>query len=466
MRKASGQQRWLIGLLLVTVVFVTRPSIHGNDGVQNYAYLRSILFDGDLDFTNEYAHYFSRAASWFDEKQIPRDECTGRPINLYGVGSAIVWAPWVLLFHAVGLLAHKAGLAISLDGYSPLYEYAVGYGSAFYASVGVFLLYLLLQRYFASLVSFWALLITWLATPLFFYGYLHPSMSHANSFFLSSALMTTYFSRLGKKVKWVTLGLVGGMLALTRFQDGILLLGIVAGEATLALRLWQRKRRWRLAVAWLWRRIPCYFAFWATAVGIFSIQFLVWWKLHGSPLSGPRGYLTQGHLSLVFPKHFWSALFSPFHGLFHWHPVLLLSIWGFFLRGAPSRLKAFAIAGALAQAWVIGSWSIWWAGASFGQRMFISVLPHLAVGMAGSVAYLDRFRRRMLILLLVTIAIFWNFGLVVQYATRMIPRQAPVPITTLATNNLIRVPFEFLKALKSAGETSGTILLAPMQDPK
>lgn len=458
MRKPSlSQSRWLIALLLLATVFVTRPSIHGNDGVQNYAYLRSLLFDRDLDFTNEYAYYFSRASRWFDDKQIPRDDHTGRPINLYGTGSAILWAPWVICFHAAGTLAnHLLGLHVTLDGYSRLYERAVGYGSAFYASLGVLLLYTILTRYFASQSAFWAVIIIWLATPLFFYGSLHPSMSHANSFFLSAALMSVYFSRWRSRMKWGVLGVIAGLLTLTRFQDGVLLLAIAAGEATVGLRLWRRKNTSNILGAWLRRQTPSWLLLAALTVLVFSLQCFVWWRLHGSPLSGPRGYLTQGTVNLIFPRHLFSALLSPFHGLFHWHPVLLMGICGFLLRGIPVRLRVYALTGFLAQAWIVGSWSIWWAGASFGQRMFISALPHLAIGLAACVTSLQRWRR-WLVPVIVSLAIWWNFGLVIQYASRMIPRQAPVPLTTLARNNLFHVPRHLTRVLQGEEETTGPL---------
>lgn len=460
-KPSSLLTRWLIALLLIATAFVTRPSIHGNDGVQNYAYLRSLLFDHDLDFTNEYAYYFSRASRWFDEKQIPRDEHTGRPINLYGIGSAILWAPWVICFHAAGSLAnHLFGFHLTLDGYSRLYERAVGYGSALYASVGILLLYVLLVRYFASQTGFWAVIIIWLATPLFFYGFLHPSMSHANSFFLSAALMSVYFSRWPGKMKWGILGVIAGLLTLTRFQDGVLLLAIGTGEATQGLCLWRRKSDWKVLVGWLRRQTPRWLLF-ATLTGmVFSLQCLAWWKIHGSPLSGPKGYLTQGTVDLIFPKHLLSALLSPFHGLFHWHPTLLLGLSGLLLRGIPLRLRVYALTGFLAQAWVIGSWSIWWAGASFGQRMFISALPHLAIGIAACVSAMQRWHR-WLVPVFVSLAIWWNFGLVVQYASRMIPRQAPVALTTLARNNIFQVPPHLIKALQGEEKTTDSLSPAP-----
>ncbi len=430
---------WLLVLLSFGLLFVTRPSIHGNDGVQNYAYLRSLFFDGDLDFTNEYTFYFSRSAEWFDQKQIPHDPVTRRPINLYGVGNALLWAPWVLAFHGIGICLRSVGWELNLDGYSPLYERAVGYASATYASVGLLLVYLLLKKWVSRRSAFWTTLIIWLTTPLFFYMYLHPSMSHANSFFLSSLVCYLYWTQRDSYQKWASMGIAAGLLVLTRFQDGILLLPLAVVEARRGLRLLHRRFPTRYYQAMLLHTGVRWLLFGLCFCAMVSLQLYAWKYLHGSAFSGPRGYLSQGQVHLLDPRHFFQALFSPFHGLFHWHPLLLLSIAGFLLRSIPLPPRLYAALGFGAQAWVVGSWSIWWAGASFGQRMFISTFPHLALGLAAFVKQLER-RAAWLIIVILIAGTAWNFGLAVQYATRLIPRQAPVSITTLARNNLIVMP--------------------------
>ena len=443
MRKLSSEGWWLLALLAVALVAVTRPSIHGNDGVQNYVYLRSLVFDGDLDFTNEYAHYYAQAPQWFDEKQIPRDAVTGLPINLYGVGNAVLWAPWVLAFHAGGLMARACGLPVALDGYSRLYEWAVSLGSAFYASAGVLLVFCLLCRWVAPRAAFWAALLTWLGSPLFFYSHIHASMSHANSFFLSSLLAFAFWSMRNSWRKGAAMGLVAGLLVLTRFQDGILLVPLGAVETARAVRIARRRLACRRCVAWCARRAQMWGIFALVFALTCSPQLAAWHVLHGSAFSGPQGYLSQGRVNLLWPRHLLAACFSPFHGLFHWHPILLLAVAGLCLGRLPRRVRLFAWCGFLSQAWVIGSWSIWWAGASFGQRMFISVFPHLALGFG---ALFDSWlkRARWLVPALICVAVAWNFGLVVQYATRMIPRQAPVSLVTLGSN-MVRVPQALFK---------------------
>jgi len=440
-------EKLLIACLILGALFVMRPSIHGNDGVQNYAYLHSLLFDGDLDFTNEYSYYYAKEASWFDNKLIPRDSTTGKPINLYGIGNSLLWLPWVLGFHVGGKLANSLGANVTLDGYSRLYEYAVGIGSVFYASLGLLLLYRFLRRSFSPPAAFWAVLAVWLCTPLFFYMYLHPSMSHANSFFLSTCVACVYWKKRHSLLLWAGLGFLAGLMILTRFQDGVLLVAIAAVEFSRVREVIQRPRLRRVAAAYLARRVVRWGCFCVALVVLLFLQMIAWRELHGSFFSGPRGYLSQGRVTLYYPRHFISGLFSSFHGLFHWHPILLIGLCGFFSAPLSRRKRLFGLAGFIGQAWIVGSWSIWWAGASFGQRMFISTLPHLGLGFGAIFKKYER--RQVMAAFLIGIGMFWNFGLIVQYAARIIPRQAPVNIVTLARNNVTKVPLLLLRGPSS-----------------
>src|SRR5215510_13070293 len=54
--------------LFVLLLPISLPRIYATDEVQYYAYLRSIYFDGDLDFRNEYEHFAE-----IGERQSPPD---------------------------------------------------------------------------------------------------------------------------------------------------------------------------------------------------------------------------------------------------------------------------------------------------------------------------------------------------------------------------------------------------------
>lgn len=423
-------------LLTAAFCFILRPSIRGHDGVLNYAYLRSALIDHDLDFTNDYAYYLQQQADWFDNQELPRDPVTNRPINLYGVGSAILWSPWVVAAHAWCLTTAHRPDAWPANGFSYPYEEAVGLGSCFYATVGLLLVHALLRSRYGKVAGFWGALAIWLASPLFFYMYLHPSMSHANSFFLAALLLWLYVRGDGL-VRWTCLGFVAGLLASTRFQDAILLAGIAVGEA---VNIARNRTQPRL----LPQRLIRYLLATAAAIVTFTPQLIAWHYLQGSAFSGPRAYLMQGTVHMWAPVHAFQVLFSARHGLFYWHPMLLLAFAGLLLSVRRPWLRLVCLAMFAAELWVISCWSLWWAGASFGHRLFISALPALSVGAAAMVQRTPLTRRAGPILII--FLTFWNFGYVVQYGSGMINRQGPIGIRQLFFNNLVRIPALFLRS--------------------
>lgn len=92
--------------------------------------------------------------------------------------------------------------------------------------------------------------------------------------------------------------------------------------------------------------------------------------------------------------------------------------------------------GFVLQVYVVGGWSAWAGGAAFGQRFLVNNTPTYLLGMA---AMVDRLREKVGIRALWGVGvvfILWNLGLIAQYVTGMIPREAPVPVTTIAANQL------------------------------
>ena len=101
---------------------------------------------------------------------------------------------------------------------------------------------------------------------------------------------------------------------------------------------------------------------------------------------------------------------------------------------------------------------MWWAGASFGNRFFISALPFLAVGLACWIARAHTRRARAAWLALLCLLCAWNGGLLVQYATGMISREDPVAWRQVLRQNIIDVPkLLFAKVSVSAAQVPTTV---------
>jgi hypothetical protein len=252
-----------------------------------------------------------------------------------------------------------------------------------------------------------------------------PPMSHACSFFAAALLLWTWL-RFDESVRaGFLVGMVGGLVASVRWQDALLLL------APLSSPLWRGGGlRARATLAW------------AAAIGAgvllaFSPQLYVWKALNGS--FTPFGVISvKGRFSLL-PYQLPAVLFSPFHGLLLWSPVLLPAFVGLALLAIEDgRGRAMALAVA-AELYLISGYAVAF-GQGFGQRLFVSSLPMATVGLAVFAARLAPRLPRLAVAGGAVAAVWWNLSLVVQYSTGMIPRNEWVSFRTLVRNQVIGVP--------------------------
>lgn len=88
----------------------------------------------------------------------------------------------------------------------------------------------------------------------------------------------------------------------------------------------------------------------------------------------------------------WNVLFSPVHGLFLFHPALLLAAVGLAVaagREIARRSLGWAVIAAvwfLSVAVLYGWWSEWNNAGGYGQRFLIDALPALGLGFAAFLA--------------------------------------------------------------------------------
>jgi len=227
--KISGRAIVVLAWLL-TLPFVT-PKIRGADEIEYFAYLRSMAFDRDLEFGNEYRHFYERdpqglagfAATFLDR----REPQTGRHINFAPLGSALLWSPFYLLAHLGVLLARAAGSAVAADGFSAPYVAAACYASWLYGGLGLLVIHDALRRFAGTpdVDAGWAAAALLWASPLLYYMTIAPGFSHATSVFAVAALAwTTLAAREGPGLApWMAVGALGGIATLVREQDGLFL---------------------------------------------------------------------------------------------------------------------------------------------------------------------------------------------------------------------------------------------------
>jgi hypothetical protein len=369
---------WLaLAALLVLVALTFKPVVE-NDGVGYYAYLHTVIVDHDLNFTDEYAALAGANITYYAPLFQVRS-ANGRLADFFPAGPALLATP-----------AYLVALAVQPRGepqYGPPFSWAFTLASLFYGLLALFISF----RIASSVAGRGAALIgtagVALATPFVYYLLYEPSYSHTFSAFTVSAYVYAWWRWRDRRsaVGWLVLGLLGGLMGLTRFQDGPLLL----------IGLLDRPRR-------PWFLLP----FAAGVLVGFAPQLAIDQYLYGSLLpSRPPGQGLD-----FFPGHYLQVLFSSQHGLFVWTPIALLAVAGFALI-RDRRLQLAFILALLIELAISGSAPDWNGDFSFGQRRFVALTPFLAIGLAAFAARVGERRAAALFGALAA----WNLLLMVNF---------------------------------------------------
>ena len=424
------------------------PRVYGADEIKYFAALRSVYFDRDLHYANEYAHFIGRdpVAHAGRRPYMEGETPTGYRLNDAPSGTAVLWSPFYVAADIGVAAARSLGAAVPRDGYAWPYVWAVCLGSLFWGTAGMFLAYRLCRAYASRTASLWGVVAIWFASPVVFYLYITPAMAHANSMFaVTLFLLLWQRGRVDRAARgWVILGAAAGLMILVRELNWLLLLVLAVDETQGILHVVQSADGQRVrgaplvraAVVEWWRRSVGYLCF-AVALGIVvAPQLYVYQTLNGT--FGPTPFVVE-KFSLL-PRYAFAVLFSGFHGLFSWHPVTLVAVLGLaaLWRRAPWVAAALVVFVA-AQVLVIGSYETWWGGASFGARRFINCTAIFSLGLAVGFGTL-RGRFRHLAAAAIAGLVLWNAGLAVQYSVGLIPRDAPVSIGRIARNQVFEVP--------------------------
>ena len=384
--------------------------IRGADEIEYFSHLRSFVFDRDLDFTNEYEHFYSadpQGLKAFKETFLDRREPkTNRPINFAPIGSAVVWSPFYMTAH---VLVTNGVLRGPADGYSPAYTGAVAYGSAILAIVGFWLSFQALKRYLgvSEGLAMTAILAAWFGTPALYYVTVAPAFAHAPSIF---AVSLTFFLWLRAREKdsvfdWILMGMAAGLAMLVREQAALFL---IAPGLDLGRRLFKGDVK---------RAVERGLSVLGAAAVVFIPQFFAYQALNGT--FGPT-QLVQRKMDFQSP-HFFDVLIDPEHGLLLWTPFLLVAFLGFIRVCLRHGLVGLFLAAALlSQVYINGAVLSWHQAGAFGSRRFVDSTFLFIVGIAfGLMPFTTRIQR-----VVAALAIWWNVSLMVQFGLKLMDRQA------------------------------------------
>lgn len=442
---SEGARVWLRGWPLVVLFAASLPAvtprIYASDEVQYFAWLRSLWFDRDVSFENEYRYFYDRGlvrSPGFHETFLERTTETGRRLNFGTIGCAILWSPFYAAGHAAALASRGRPGGWPADGYSAPYVAAVAYGSAVYGLLALLISAAVAERLTGR--GRWPALVAWLGTPLLFYMYVAPPMAHACSAFAVAAFVWTW---LVVRRRWsaggaAALGALGALVAMVREQDAF----FVAGPALDFVVTWLARAAGRGEA-----RLPSARRLLVNAAAGIAAALVAY-------LPQAAAYVAlNGHLGpsrVVARKMTWTAphaaevLLSPEHGFFVWTPLAAGGLAGLVLLLRPSPERRWSdeagsltadrpwLAGCLLvmfalQVYVAGSIESWTVAGAFGQRRFVSVTVLLVVGLAALAERAVRPRARAALAGLAVLAVWWNVGLMAQFGAGLMDRQRLEP---------------------------------------
>jgi hypothetical protein len=343
----------------------------GGDGWASFAALESLVDDGDLHLENNFRGVMNGI--------VPTP--SGHLVMQYPPGILLLDLPPFLAGRAADALLPASWLARGADlppvGRVPrevfLETAAIVLARNLATLLGLFWLALALRRLgFAEGTVAAAVALTFFGGPLLFYSLV--GMTHAPSFALASLLFLLLVRDRGEEggsrrlaLEAGAAGAVLGLATLVRYGAvGLLpaaLLAVAGGSGR--------------------PRLPRLLAFGA-GFGIPLLLLPLYWHA-GSGGWGPPGYGGVWRMTLGSP---WNVLFSSQHGLFFFHPALLLAVLGLIsvtvaeLRRRGPGMGAVALLGFLGIAVLHGWWSEWANPGGYGQRFLTDALPALGLGFA------------------------------------------------------------------------------------
>jgi hypothetical protein len=428
-----------LGAFVLTLPFVN-PYIRG-DGNGYYAYVRSVVIDGDLRFENEYR----RGDPAFVASVIGPDgrvsanliAGNGYVRNQWAVGPSILWTPFFLLGHGVAWSLNAVGWPVPADGYSPPYRWLCAVATAAYAFVGLALAWATAKQFVSPGIATAATMGIWFASPMPVYMYFLPFHVHALSAF-AVALFLWYWlrTRQGRTAgQWGLWGLSAGLVVEVYYLNAVCLL-VPALELTREM-LQRRERGAGSRVRILGRGV----VFGLGVVTALLPHLIIKWIIHGSPLR--TGY--EDHFFWASPR-LWHVAFASEHGMFLWTPMLLLSVVGLGLLWRRDRWTSASLTLVfVVYYYVVASYENWHGQSAFGNRFFVSLTPVFVVGLAAMLAGASKLpfvgrRPGLACTLLLAPLIFWTVGLMFQWGTGLVPNRGPVDFRVATRNQVTWVP--------------------------
>ena len=156
----------------LSLVLLPKPGgrIVIGDAVHYFVYLRSAVFDGDLQFRDEYVRLYGLKGGEADTEWVYQPTATGHTRNLMSIGPALLWAPLFLATTALVWLAGLLGANVTFDGYGRLFQASAGMSGIVAATIGACVTYQVVARVYGARSAIWATMTVWLGSSALYYS--------------------------------------------------------------------------------------------------------------------------------------------------------------------------------------------------------------------------------------------------------------------------------------------------------
>jgi hypothetical protein len=371
-----------------------------SDGFYYFAYARSLWFDRDVNFHNDY-----RMLGLGDKPHLFEPTVTGYAHSAWTIGPAIVWSPFFAAGHVIASRLSAAGSEVATDGTSFPYRQAVCLAGLFYGLLGLYFSLRLARLFAPSGLAAAATVLVAGGSFILWYLVREPSMTHAPSMASVAAFMWLWAATLERRTTphWAALGGLAGLMTIVRWQNAIFGILPICEVIVLTVRLLRQRDRDGLL------RLTRAASVGAVAAVIATLpQLLAWKAIYGayfavSPV-GPQIRWSDPHLADI--------LWSSRNGLFAMSPVLYIAAIGLVVMARRRMLAGGALTIALVMMIYFNAIiQDWWGSAGYGGRRFDGVLPILTASLAvglDALRGLVAVRPALLTAAILAAAVAWN----------------------------------------------------------
>lgn len=325
-----------------------------------WLYARSLVFDGDFEFRNDYA-------LCGDPFRLGKDHGTGHLANPYYLGPTLFLAPALVLARLFTRLPAGATPDVLAGCRGPLAGNAFAVGCLL-GAVSLYLCYRIARRFAGDGVAATAAALFGWAGLLAGYSALWPSYSHVYATFGVALVALASLRALEKPESWARWAVVAVAVAVALLQrPPQLVYGLLPLVVALhTLRTDKKKLAGVLGVL-------------AAGAALGVVPLLVLYKhMYGhyttSPASGPYIHLSHAHPFLL--------LFAPHGGLFYTTPVAWVAVVGLWFakqrRESWTLVAPLIVAGAI-EGFLYSAVLDWHGSGTFGARRLTPLTPLFVV---------------------------------------------------------------------------------------